>query len=635
MTRTSTEADSTPATTSSIPSTTAGNGDLLRQILRLTHGRLGDASLFRDALRVIAVNCGAVFAHIKLPLRGGILDDYWHTGPMDPSFWRAPANQTLTQCLARGEPVAQRFRSKSGTMHLAIVGVPLCDGNGDAMGAITLVIDEAHEQTVQRVITEMRAVAALLGAATRTQAPAASEGPANGLEMRSAVLAGGAVSRTALAFSITNQLRSKLGCDQVALAVVRGRTPRLLSISGFPDVSERTPGAMAILGALSEGFDLGRPTAVSAAQTDGDVFPLHRRWSASVEGAHVATVPLRDGDRIHAMLSLRHAPGRRFSDEELKKISEAVAPYAAALRMAELATRGLGAHASDSVRGAIGGAFRRRGIVRTATIVASVAAAMWVVFGTTEHHVTATARLDAAKVLHMSVPFATAILGSDVAAGDVVRKNQVLFELDTTTLRLERARVDASIAAAMVQAETSRARGDQASVRLIEAKADIDRAMLNGLQLKIDSAVVRAPADGIILRGDLRQRVGATVAAGETLLEFVPKGALEVTVEIPERDVLRVVAGRHGQFRSHAAPDSALDIEIDRVRPSAEVRGNQNVFVAEARISLPEGPQSGEAIEEWMRCGVEGTARISVGDKPVWWSLFHRATDAVRMRLWL
>jgi multidrug resistance efflux pump len=218
---------------------------------------------------------------------------------------------------------------------------------------------------------------------------------------------------------------------------------------------------------------------------------------------------------------------------------------------------------------------------------------------------------------------------SDVATGDRVRSGDLLFALDVAPLELERSRLETAIASCQVQAEAARAKGDFAAVRGLDAKADVERASLRIIERQIADAVVLAPDDGLVLRGDLRERQGAAVAAGETLVEFVPASAMEIEIDLHERDVLRVAEGASGAFRPTARPDEALAIRVIRVHPAAEARNGANIFRVDAVL---EGPS---AAADWIRCGVEGTVRIDAGEKPVWWSLFHRFIDVARMRLWM
>lgn len=604
----------------------AARGDPMRALLKLAEGRLPDIALLREAFRCAGTEFGAVYGLLKASHRGAAVEDYHHVGPHDPAFWKEPASRALAQSLALAQSVDVRYRSRSGPVRLAVVAAPISDGGGDPLGAMALVLEVRDDVEIERARVELRAFAAMLAMLMRPRAVAPVEQASS--ELRAVGAAAAASSQAGVAIAIVNQLRSKLGCEQVAIASVRRRQVRLLAISGFADVSERTPGSQAILGAMTECLDLGRAIAVSAARADGDACPLHRHWSAEAEGAGVATIPLREAGRgsTSVVLALRHVPGRQFTDEELKKIGDSVAAYPAALRVADLAHRSLLSHASDSFARHALGVGVHRGWIRLAVTLACCAALAWFSFGTMDHQVSANARIEPALVQHLTAPFAARIAGASAREGDRVHAGDVLFELDTAALAVERSRLTASIAAAGIEAETARSKGDHAGAKLVEARAEVDRALLASTERRIADATVRAPADGIVLHGDLRDRVGATVAAGESLLEFVADGSMRLVMDVAERDVLHVAPGAGVEFRPHARPDIVIHLALDRIRPAAEQHGPESVFVADAPL---------DHLEPWMLSGVEGAVRIDAGSGPVWWTLFHRMIDNVRLRLWL
>ena len=53
-----------------------------------------------------------------------------------------------------------------------------------------------------------------------------------------------------LAFAITNELRNKLGCEQVSLGMVRRGRVKVVSISGLDEVKKQSPGVAAMIGAM-------------------------------------------------------------------------------------------------------------------------------------------------------------------------------------------------------------------------------------------------------------------------------------------------------------------------------------------------------------------------------------------------
>jgi multidrug efflux pump subunit AcrA (membrane-fusion protein) len=610
-------------------------GDPVRALVRLAEGRAPDTALLRDALRLACAEFGAIFGLAKATVNGHAVEDHWHTGPHDPAFWREPASKALSRAIATAQSVDVRYRAREQPVRLAIVAAPIGDGDGDALGALSLVLEVGEDREIERARIELRSFAAALWLIMRARPAPSREGGARDAgssagELRAVAAAASAPSRVGVAIAIVNQLRTKLGCEQVAIGSVRRRGVKLLAISGLADVNARTAGCLAIQAAMEEALDLGRPVTVSAASTDGDGCPLHRHWSGACEGASVASIPIEDPatKSLVAIVALRHVPGRRFQPEELKKIGESLAAFPAALRVAELAHRSLLAHAVDAAGRlclGIGRGWAQRGI-RFAVSLALLALMLWVVFGTMTHTVGARASIAPTLVQHLTAPFEGRIAWAEARDGDRVREGEALARLDTSALEVERARLAAAVRAAEIEAEVARSKGDHAHARLVLARCEVDRASLASVERRIEEAVIRAPADGFVLRGEVRDRVGAHVPSGASLVEFVPNGSLRLLLEIHEHDVLHVGAGAPVEFRPNARPDLTLALAVDRVRPAAEMRSAESVFIAEVAL---------DRVEPWMLAGVEGVARVSGDPEPVWWVLCHRMIDTVRLRLWL
>lgn len=151
-------------------------------------------------------------------------------------------------------------------------------------------------------------------------------------------------------------------------------------------------------------------------------------------------------------------------------------------------------------------------------------------------------------------------------AGDVVKKGDVLFQLDTERLHIaqEQAQAELVIAEAGVAAASARADRVQktlertrslvsnatvsqaqlddrtgeyaealANLQQAEARITAARAGLNAAQYNLDNAVVRAPFDGTIL--EVTAEVGEFVAAGAAIARILDDGAMEVEANVPAR----------------------------------------------------------------------------------------------------
>ncbi|MFO0827151.1 MAG: HlyD family efflux transporter periplasmic adaptor subunit [Phycisphaerales bacterium] len=604
--------------------------DLFAKVRQLAADQSSPAAFVGESFRTIAQELGATFALLRARVGPRALDDYWHSGPTDPGFWKPTVESSLDNSIARAIATARLYRARDGGGSVVVIASPMPEASGEVNGAIGLVLACDDDRRAHELLAHVRAITAMipvLAAAIAHQVTRETQAAStvSHAAVQALAVASNAKSRTALAIAITNQLRTKVGCEQVALAAVRGKQPRLLSISGFADVSTRSPGVAVMIAAMCEALDYGRPVCWNPTDNTSE-FALHRHWSGECEGAAVATIPLRNGEQVTALLSLRHGTGRRFGEDDLKKIHDTALPYAAALDLVHQATRSIPEHVVDSSRRAIFAGVRARNLARTSALVLAMLTLAWFAFGTTTDRATARCRIAASSSVHLAAPFDGTLREARVVAGDSVAAGQVIARFDTTELELERSRLTASIEKASIEADAARSRGKQADAMLIDAKAEVDRVALRAVERKIDSAVLRAPSAGMILTGDLRRSIGSAIPMGQSLFEFAPDGELKVELAISDRDIARVRAGAVGEFVSTARPDLHIPIKVARVRPASESREGQNVFVAEAAIEAPEA---------WMRAGVDGFARVDAGTVPVWKAYLRRSIDFVRMHLWV
>jgi multidrug efflux pump subunit AcrA (membrane-fusion protein) len=146
------------------------------------------------------------------------------------------------------------------------------------------------------------------------------------------------------------------------------------------------------------------------------------------------------------------------------------------------------------------------------------------------------------------------------------------------------------------------------------------------LARRIELATLRAPFDGVVIRGDLRQSVGAVLAQGAPLFEVAPHAGWQVEIEAPEHAVADLAAGLTGSFTCQSRPERPHALRALRVHPGAEARHGKNVYLVEAALT---------AADEALRPGAEGVARIRIGPRRVWWVAAHRLLDALRLSYWL
>ena len=300
--------------------------------------------------------------------------------------------------------------------------------------------------------------------------------------------------------------------------------------------------------------------------------------------------------------------------------------YANLVPLSQAAARGLGSHAVDTVRGAAA-RLAGRGIRRAVVLVSLFAVLLaWLTLGTMQYTFTVPCVVKAADRRTVSCPRDGVLAELFVRPGDYVRTGQLLAVLDANDDFLRRDELRAEIDALSALADEALADRATGQLRIHEAGKRSLLAQLAVVEAAIERAQIRAPQPGLILEGDLRERIGARLTMGDPLFELARYDRAVVVLKVPEKLVLAASACEGAEFASMAAPDRKFELQDLVIAPASTVIDESNVFLGEAIVltSL-----------EGISPGMEGVAHLRAGDRRVWWVLTHRLTDWARINFWL
>ncbi|MCK5770504.1 efflux RND transporter periplasmic adaptor subunit [Algiphilus sp.] len=192
-------------------------------------------------------------------------------------------------------------------------------------------------------------------------------------------------------------------------------------------------------------------------------------------------------------------------------------------------------------------------------------------------------------------------------AGDRIEKGQVLARLDTTE-------VDAGVEQARASADKARRdleRGErlhadnvitQQQLDDLETAFDVARARLETARFNQRHAIIRAPADGVVLRRMVEPN--ETVAGGQPVLAVGDAGSgFVLAAAVPDRDALRLALADPARITVDAMPDAPIRGAVSRIGRQADPRTG----TFEVDVALEEAP-------ERLASGLLARARITTAD---------------------
>ncbi|MCK6485956.1 MAG: biotin/lipoyl-binding protein [Phycisphaerae bacterium] len=594
-------------------------------------------SYFAQAMRLIAQTCASPYAAIYVRLPSEVIQDDCHFGSTNPAFWKKPVQQILLDALSAGRTQARLYTAANGNARVGLIAVPLFSPTGAAIGTLALVtpITEVNARRRVALIESLAALASYLAADVGVETVArASSTPAG----ETSAAAAAALARAAtmesveeLAFALTNNLRNKLGCRQVALGIVQGRRVRVVSVSGLDEAPPASPGIARIRDAMEECLDFDAPITCFDGQTESVHAPagshrLHVQWVESARGGAAATIPLKRGRRTVAIVALQAEQAESLSLEKLEQIRARIEPYAPALTLLHEARRGLLRHATDAVRGNWRRLREPGKPGRKLSLAMTLFAATWFFFGTMPYTVSVPCVVVPLSARQVSAPCDAPLSAVHVVSGDTVRRGQLLCELDRGELELQRRETAAQLEIAEQEHQRAMAAAAPVDAQLAQAHERLLAARLALIDRRIEATRIRSPIDGLVVSGNLRTRVGAVMPLGETLFLIAPAGSWQLELLAPESIADDLMTACAGRFVGRARPEEPHDFYVTHVRAAPEVREGRNALIAEARIA--DAP-------DWLRPGMEGAARLDLGPRRVCWIALHKVMDFMRLNFWL
>jgi RND family efflux transporter MFP subunit len=152
-----------------------------------------------------------------------------------------------------------------------------------------------------------------------------------------------------------------------------------------------------------------------------------------------------------------------------------------------------------------------------------------------------------------------------------------LFETNSLTRpEYDAAKTKAELAQAKVEAA-------RAQTQVIAAKINSAHSIVSEAQLAQGDAVLRAPADGIVLRRNYE--VGSLLAPGTPVLTLAESGLVKAVFAVPDLTVPSLKLGTEMKLTSEVLPNVELDGRITRIAATADPR--TRVFEVEVTIPRP------------------------------------------------
>ena len=428
---------------------------------------------------------------------------------------------------------------------------------------------------------------------------------------------------TPAAMALVNELATRLACARVSLGVVRGGRVRLAALSHTATFQRASRMVDAIEDAMEEALVQGGTVAHPAIDEVPLIAIVHRDLAAT-HGAALSVVLAGPRGPAGVLTFERAAP----FDPATAQLATAIAALAGPIVALQThAHRLVAGRAIDGTAHGIGLVLGpRRPALKLATLAAAAGlAALAFLPGT--HRVSARATIEGAVQLAAVAPFDGYIRTAPARAGDTVHQGDVLATLDDRDLILERVKAWAEREKLRQRFQEALSKHDRPQTAMIAAQIDQAQATLTLAEDKLARARVTAPMDGVVVSGDLSQMLGSPTERGKTLFELAPLDQFRLALQVEEQDIGWVHPGQTGTLALASTPGTRLPFTITHRTPVATTDDSRNVFRIEASLDTP-------TLQRGLRPGMEGIAKVEIGQARLLWVWTHPMLDAIRLFAW-
>jgi RND family efflux transporter MFP subunit len=558
-------------------------------------------------------------------------------GPFRPvAFWPASASTASEEFLAILELATsrrQRVSQPTSPAEAAPSSSPLYIASpiilkGQVVGAIIIEIDKpstTQEQAVIQLLEWGESWLRLLLEREPTRKPKA-DNPEVGIILSLIVMAIEHQRFRAAATAIATELAIRFQCERVSLGFKAGKHIQVEALSHNAVFDKRSNLIRSIGLVMDEAMTQADTIKVDAAAQNNPTNPAHAELAKTYGDTHICTVPLRLGQKIVGAMTFEREADEGFSSDSLKlfkEIGSFVGPILQLKRQQEL---GLTARLKNWWQDKTERLFGQRHPVFKAVVVGSLLSMVLISLIKGEYRVAASATLEGSVQRAVVAPLNGYIATAKTRAGDLVKAGDVMGTLEDKDLKLEQVKLLGQREQVQKEYRNALAERDRTQIRVLSARITQTEAQLELLREQLSRTQLTAPISGVIVKGDLSQSLGSPVEQGEVLFEIAPLDEYRIILHVDERDIMDVAEEQQGQLALTAMAGETLPFSVSRITPVSSQEQGTNTFRVEAKL---------QESSQQLRPGMEGTGKISIGQRRLIWIWTHSLVDWLRLALWV
>lgn len=262
---------------------------------------------------------------------------------------------------------------------------------------------------------------------------------------------------------------------------------------------------------------------------------------------------------------------------------------------------------------------------RAALIAGAAAAVLFLLAFPLPLRVAGNAVVAPAHMARVGAEFEGVIRQLNVHEGDLVKKGDVIAQLEDWEYRSALAAARAKYQTATAQMDRALANSDGSQAGIEKAQADYWAAEVARAQERLERTAIRSPIDGVIATPQLENLVGHKVKDGESFVDIVDNSQAVVDVAVDAGDVALLRVGERTSLKLDGFPERTFRGQVVVVSPLGVLQNSEPTFFARVSVANP---------DHLLRSGMQGRGKISTGWRSAGVVMFRRTGMWIWTKLW-
>lgn len=431
----------------------------------------------------------------------------------------------------------------------------------------------------------------------------------------------------ACATAFVEALSVQFGCDRACLGTVDKNSLEVCVVSQTAQFDRHSALLRAISDAMEEAKDQEASITFPGNTNNKPLLftQAHEALSKINGECCICSVPLPHGSRVIGIITLERARSNPFSSHELRVLEITATLMGPLLDLKRLNQQSLGKKIAQAAAAALQSFVGARYYRAKLGLVLVMAAVSFLSSYETAFRITGESRLEGSVERAVIAPIDGYIAETFVRPGDVVGEGQVLARLDDKELVLKKTQWSAELQRLDKEFSSALAKKDRTEVAILSAKKEQILAQSDLVAEELSRLRISAPFEAVVLEGDLSKSLRAPVRRGEVLFTIAPRSGYRIILKILDGDIAYIKPGQSGHLTLSSFPGEALPLVVQTVTPVSTPGDGANYFRVEASLATPDSR---------LKPGMEGIAKIDIGEANVAWVLTRKLTEWVQLAVW-